>query len=112
MRGSKHPPVVMYEPPSTVFPRAPFPSRRRAGSYPRRGLLDPESPLGRALRLDLGLGQRLVDLLHLDELLDLHDHTRELGADGVEDRLRAAAQAKSGEYAPCPLGEADGGSVE
>lgn len=64
--------------------------------YPPCRPLDVESWLGSSLVLDLRLGESAIYLLDPDELLDFHDHAGELGVDGVEDGLGAAAEAEGG----------------
>jgi hypothetical protein len=93
------------------------PSSRVQG--PRPALLpDPHVPsqleaaVGRALGLDLGLGQGAGHLLDADELLDAEDHAGRVAADGLEDDLAAAAEAEGREDAAGALWEADGGAVE
>lgn len=81
-------------------------------SHPRHSLLDIEPLVRRPRRLELLLAHRAVHLLDAHQLLDLEDHTGELGVHRVEDGLHAAAQAQGRKDAACPLGEADGGSVE
>lgn len=77
---------------------------------PRR--LQVEPPLGPPLVAHLLGRQGLLNLLHLDQLLDLVNHAGKLGRDGVVDGLGALAQAQGGQDAARPLGQTDGGAVE
>jgi len=60
--------------------------------------------------VQLLLRQGAVDLLHVDQLLDLHDLTRDVGRDGVEDGRHALLETQGLEHAVRLLGQADGGA--
>lgn len=91
-------------------PRAP--SRTLPSLHPRHPPLHPEPSIRRPALLDLLLRQPFRHLLHLDQLLDLHDHTTDLGRHGVEDNAAATGQPQGLEDAACPFGQTDGGAVE
>lgn len=80
--------------------------------HPRHSFLYPEPSIRRPRRLELLPAQPFLHLLYPDQLLNLHDHTSNLGADGVEHGPAAAVQTQGFEHALGPCGEADGGAME
>ncbi|KAK3117407.1 SNARE-binding exocyst subunit S6 [Teratosphaeriaceae sp. CCFEE 6253] len=60
----------------------------------------------------IGIAQRAIDLLHIDELLDGKDLAGDVGGDGVIDGTQAAVQAQRFEDAGGAGREADGGAQE
>jgi hypothetical protein len=77
-----------------------------------RPLLHPKPRVRRPERFHLGVRQFLVHFLHVYQLFDGEDLTRDVGGDGVVNGAHALVQAERFEYAAGFAWKADGGAHE